>query len=364
MAEEDKHSSGRSVRSLRRSKAQEALGILVMACSLFLLVSLLSYDPLDPSFFSSGHAAGRSVNNYAGRLGAELAGDLFEVFGLSALLFPPFVFFLGFKGLSGRGLPSPFHVTALVLLLLSVSLLSTLFSEQRILVLSIFDRPGGFLGDELYRRLSPFVGRFGLYLVTVTFLLLTLVLSLLLFPFRIKQMVSMKKMQVIQPKVKEIQERYKRYKKTDPKRAEMNQEVMALYKAHNVNPLGGCLPLLLQMPLLFAFYQLLAVSIELRQAPFFGWVQDLSIKDPFYVLPIIMGVTMLISQKITPMSPGMDPVQAKMMMMMPVIFTVMFLNVSSGLNLYFLCSNIFQIAMQKVAERWMGDGRPARAAKA
>lgn len=198
----------------------------------------------------------------------------------------------------------------------------------------------------------------------VAIILLTFIITLLLFPFRIKQMVSMKKMQVIQPKVKEIQEKYKRYKKTDPKRAEMNKEVMALYKAHNVNPLGGCLPLLLQMPILFAFYQLLAASIELRQAPFLGWVQDLSVKDPFYVLPIIMGVTMLISQKMTPMSPGTDPVQAKMMMMMPVIFTVMFLNVSSGLNLYFLCSNIFQIAMQKVTERWMSDRKPARTAKA
>jgi YidC/Oxa1 family membrane protein insertase len=189
--------------------------------------------------------------------------------------------------------------------------------------------------------------------------LLTLLLTLLLFPFRLKQMLSMKRMAVVQPKIKEIQERYKRYKKTDPKRAEMNQEVMAVYKAHNVNPLGGCLPLVLQMPLLFAFYSLLASSIELRQAPFFGWIQDLAQKDPYYILPVIMGVTMLISQKMTPTAPGTDPTQAKMMMLMPVIFTVMFFNVSSGLNLYFLCSNIFQIGFQKVAERWVGDKRPA-----
>jgi YidC/Oxa1 family membrane protein insertase len=186
-------------------------------------------------------------------------------------------------------------------------------------------------------------------------IILTLLLTLLLFPFRLKQMVSMKKMQAIQPKVKEIQEKYKRYKKTDPKRAEMNQELMGLYREHNVNPLGGCIPLLLQMPLLFAFYQLLAASIELRQAPFLLWIQDLSVKDPYYVLPVVMGVTMLISQKMTPMAPGTDPTQAKMMLIMPVIFTVMFLNVSSGLNLYFLCSNIFQIGFQKIAERWVGD---------
>ncbi|MBI3988747.1 MAG: DNA translocase FtsK 4TM domain-containing protein, partial [candidate division NC10 bacterium] len=152
------------------------MGLLVMACSVFLLVSLLSYDPLDPSFFSSGPAVGRSIHNWAGRLGAELAGDLFEVLGLSALLFPPFIFVLGFKTLSVRGLPSPFHLTAFVLLLFSVSLLSTLLNEQGILGLSIFDRPGGFVGNELNRRLSPLVGRFGLYLVTVTSLLLALVL--------------------------------------------------------------------------------------------------------------------------------------------------------------------------------------------
>jgi YidC/Oxa1 family membrane protein insertase len=197
-----------------------------------------------------------------------------------------------------------------------------------------------------------YVHNYGLAII-----LLTLLLTLLLFPFRLKQMVSMKRMAVVQPKIKEIQERYKRYKKTDPKRAEMNQEIMAVYREHNVNPLGGCLPLVLQMPLLFAFYSLLAYSIELRHAPFAAWIQDLSAKDPYYILPIVMGVTMLISQKMTPMSPGMDPTQAKMMLIMPAVFTVMFLNVSAGLNLYFLCSNIFQIFFQKVAERWVGDSR-------
>jgi YidC/Oxa1 family membrane protein insertase len=197
----------------------------------------------------------------------------------------------------------------------------------------------------------------------VAIILLTFGLTLVLFPFRLKQMVSMKKMSVLQPKIKEIQERYKKYKKTDPKRAEMNQEVMALYKQHNVNPLGGCLPLVLQMPFLFAFYRLLAASIELRHAPFMGWLQDLSGKDPYYILPIVMGITMLISQKMTPMTPGTDPTQAKMMMIMPVVMTIFFLNVSSGLNLYFLCSNVFQIAFQKIAERWVGDQQSASKAK-
>ena len=208
------------------------------------------------------------------------------------------------------------------------------------------------------RWIHQFANNYGHAIVILTFLL-----SLLLFPFRLKQMISMKKMQVVQPKVKVIQDKYRKYKKTDPKRAEMNQEIMALYKEHNVNPLGGCLPLLLQFPLLIAFYQLLANSIELRQAPFMLWIHDLSIKDPYYVLPIIMGVTMFISQKMTPMTPGTDPTQAKIMMVMPVVFTFMFLNVSSGLNLYFLCSNIFQVAFQKIAERWMGDGKSGNASK-
>ena len=205
------------------------------------------------------------------------------------------------------------------------------------------------------RFINQFTNNYGFAII-----LLTAVLTLALFPFRLKQMASMKKMQVLQPRIKEIQEKYRKYKKTDPKRAEMNQEVMALYKQHNVNPLGGCLPLILQMPLLFAFYRLLANSIELRQAPFVGWIHDLSAMDPYYVLPIVMGITMVISQKMTPMTPGTDPTQAKMMMLMPVVFTFMFLWVSAGLNLYFLCSNVFQIAFQKIAERWMGDQRPGR----
>ena len=208
------------------------------------------------------------------------------------------------------------------------------------------------------RWIYQFVHNYGLAIIV-----LTLLLSLLLFPFRLKQIVSMKKMSVIQPKVKEVQEKYRRYKKTDPKRAEMNQEIMALYKEHNVNPLGGCLPLILQMPLLFAFYSLLAYSIELRQAPFVLWIIDLSAKDPYYVLPIVMGITAFISQKMTPMTPGTDPTQAKVMMLMPVIFTFMFLNLSSGLNLYFLCSNIFQVGFQKIAERWISDGKADNPAK-
>jgi YidC/Oxa1 family membrane protein insertase len=210
----------------------------------------------------------------------------------------------------------------------------------------------------LLRWIHQYVPNYGFAII-----ILTLLLSLLLFPFRLKQMLSMKKMQVVQPKVKAIQDKYRRYKKTDPKRAEMNQEIMALYKEHNVNPLGGCIPLILQFPLLFAFYALLQYSIELRQAPFIGWIHDLSTKDPYYILPIVMGITMFVSQKMTPMAPSTDPAQAKMMMVMPLVFTFLFFSYSSGLNLYFLCSNIFQIGFQKITERWMGDRKSGDGSK-
>jgi YidC/Oxa1 family membrane protein insertase len=208
------------------------------------------------------------------------------------------------------------------------------------------------------RWLHQYIPNYGLAIIILTF-----VLSLLLVPFRLKQVLSMRKMQAVQPKVKAIQEKYKKYKKTDPKRAQMNQEIMGIYKEHGVNPLGGCLPLVVQMPILFAFYRLLMNSIELRQAPFVGWIHDLSAPDPFLVLPIVMGITMFISQKMTPMTPGADPSQAKMMMLLPAFMTFFFLGLSSGLNLYFLCSNIFQVGFQKIAERWMGDGKSKKKSK-
>lgn len=208
------------------------------------------------------------------------------------------------------------------------------------------------------RWIHQYIPNYGLAIIILTF-----VLSLLLVPFRLKQVLSMRKMQAVQPKVKAIQEKYKKYKKTDPKRAQMNQEIMGIYKEHGVNPLGGCLPLVVQMPILFAFYRLLMNSIELRQAPFVGWIHDLSAPDPFLVLPIVMGITMFISQKMTPMTPGADPSQAKMMMMLPAFMTFFFLGLSSGLNLYFLCSNIFQVGFQKIAERWMGDGKSKKKPK-
>lgn len=197
------------------------------------------------------------------------------------------------------------------------------------------------------KYIHRFAGNWGVAIIALTFLI-----SLALFPIRYKQMVSMKKMQALQPKMRSIQDRYKKYKRTDPKRQEMNTEIMNLYKEHGVNPLGGCLPLVLQMPFLFAFYRMLDASLELRGAPFFLWIHDLAKMDPYYVTPILMGVSMLVQQKLTPQTTA-DPAQARMMMMMPIVFTAMFLTLSSGLVLYFLFSNLFAVGFQKLAEQWM-----------
>lgn len=181
-------------------------------------------------------------------------------------------------------------------------------------------------------------------------IILTFGINAVLFPVRYKQMTSMKKMSQLQPQMKAIQDRYKKMKRTDPRRSKMNEEVMALYKKHGVNPLGGCLPLVIQMPFLFAFFRMLRASIELRGAPFIGWIHDLSLHDPYYVTPILMGVSMVFQQKMTPAAG--DATQRKMMMVLPIVFTFFFLNFSSGLVLYFLFSNLFGMMFQFLTGRW------------
>ena len=192
-------------------------------------------------------------------------------------------------------------------------------------------------------------------------IVLTFGINLVLAPVRYKQTASMKKMSVLQPQIKAIQDRYKRMKRTDPRQAKKNEEVMALYKEHGVNPLGGCLPLVIQMPFLFAFYRMLYSSMELRGAPFIGWIQDLSRHDPYYVTPILMGISMVVQQKMTPAAG--DPTQRKMMMALPVVFTFFFLNFSSGLVLYFLFSNLFGMMFQFLTQRWQEATAEAPAKK-
>jgi YidC/Oxa1 family membrane protein insertase len=184
--------------------------------------------------------------------------------------------------------------------------------------------------------------------------ILTIAIKVLFFPLTQRSSVSMRRMQQkmkkIQPRVQAIKDRYRSASKRKDRtwRQKMNQETMDLYQKEGVNPLGGmtgCLPLLLQMPILFGLFSLLSVAIELRQAPFIFWLQDLSLKDPYYVTPIVMGLTMFLQQMLsTPV--GSDPVQRRMMMMMPIMFTFFFVKFPSGLVLYWLVSNLLGIGQQ------------------
>lgn len=200
-----------------------------------------------------------------------------------------------------------------------------------------------------------YVGNYGWAIIVLTFLI-----NLALFPVRYKQIVSMEKMSALQPKLRSIQDKYKRMKREDPRRQQMNSEVMALYKEHGVNPLGGCLPLLIQMPILFAFYNMLYTSIELRGAPFIWWIQDLSRHDPYFITPIVMGATMVAQQKMTPATG--DPTQRRMMMFLPIMFTFFFLWVSSGLAVYFLFSNVFAMMFQLALTKLRGRSASPAAA--
>jgi YidC/Oxa1 family membrane protein insertase len=177
-------------------------------------------------------------------------------------------------------------------------------------------------------------------------ILLTVVINFALLPLKMSSMKSSQKMQKLAPQVKVIQDRGKKYKMNDPRKQEINEEVMALYKKEGVNPLGGCLPLVIQIPFFYGFYRMIAQAIEMRHASWL-WVHDLSVCEAgwLHVLPIVMIVTMLLLQKMTPQPAG-DPAQAKMMMMMPLVFGIGFYSVSSGLVLYWLTGNLVQMAQQ------------------
>jgi YidC/Oxa1 family membrane protein insertase len=213
----------------------------------------------------------------------------------------------------------------------------------------------------LMHRFYEFTHNYG-----VAIILLTVITKVLFFPLTIKSMTSMKAMQALQPQINALRSKYK----SDPQR--LQRETMELYRTHKVNPLGGCLPMVVQIPIFYALYVALSVSVDIQNAPFicfgrlFGvdlWICDLAAHDPTYVLPILMGVSMFVQQKMTPVMG--DPRQAKMMLFMPVVFTFMFLNLPAGLVLYWTLSNVLQIAQQKYMEK-MGKkpGKvPARAPK-
>jgi YidC/Oxa1 family membrane protein insertase len=185
----------------------------------------------------------------------------------------------------------------------------------------------------------------GIYNWGWAIIIVTVIFNLLMLPTRYMMMKSSLKMMRIQPKVDAIKQRYKNLKATDPKKAEMNTEMMALYKDEGVNMYGSCLPMLFQMPLFFAYYRVLLNAVELRQAQWF-WLADLSAPDPKYILPILIIITMFVTQYITP-SPGMDPAQRKMMaFMMPLFMGFMLLHFASGLALYWGTGNIINLIIQ------------------
>jgi YidC/Oxa1 family membrane protein insertase len=195
----------------------------------------------------------------------------------------------------------------------------------------------------------------------IAIIILTIVTRLAFWPLAAKSYKSMSEMRKLQPLMQEIREKYKNDK------ARMNQEVMGLYRTYKINPMGGCLPMLIQLPVFFALYQMLYQAIELRHAPFFGWIQDLSAPDRLFdfgfsiplmqppygipVLTLIMGGTMFLQQKMSP-PPG-DPAQARMMMLLPIVFTFIFINFSSGLVLYWLVSNVLSIGQQYYTQKKM-----------
>jgi YidC/Oxa1 family membrane protein insertase len=189
--------------------------------------------------------------------------------------------------------------------------------------------------------------------------LVTVIISVALFPLRLSSLKSARKMQRLQPQIKAINDRYKNIKINDPRKAEQNQEVMALYKKEGVNPVGGCLPMIIQLPFLYAFYRVLYIAIELRHAPWL-WVTDLSAPEtlPIHLLPIVLIITQFLTQKMTPQA-GVDPNQQKMMMFMPLIFGFMFYSFPSGLVLYYLTSNLVGILQKVIINRSMPTPAPA-----
>jgi YidC/Oxa1 family membrane protein insertase len=169
-------------------------------------------------------------------------------------------------------------------------------------------------------------------------ILLTVLIKACFFPLSAASYKSMAKMRLVTPKMQKLKEMY------GDDRARLNQEMMELYKKEKINPLGGCLPIVVQIPVFISLYWVLLGAVEMRNAPWLGWITDLSVKDPYYVLPLIMGATMLIQTKLNPTPP--DPVQAKVMQIMPIVFTAMFLFFPSGLVLYWVVNNVLSIAQQ------------------
>lgn len=184
-------------------------------------------------------------------------------------------------------------------------------------------------------------------------IVLTILIKIVLYPLQHKSTVSMKKMQRVSPKIEAIKARYKKSRTDTEQRNKMNMEMMQLYQKEGINPMAGCLPLVLQLPILWGFYNLLSRAIELRGAPWALWIHDLSEKDPTYVLPILMTATMFLQTYLTPAAG--DPAQRKMMLIMPLVFGFMFKDFPSGLVLYWLVQNILTIIQMLIMNKWWKD---------
>ena len=208
---------------------------------------------------------------------------------------------------------------------------------------------------DALRWIYGYIGSWGWSIIA-----LTILINLAMFPLRHKSVVSMRRMQELQPQMKAIQDRYAKYKITDPERQKMNQEVMELYRAKGVNPASGCVPMLLTMPFLFAFYAMLGQAIEIRGESFW-WIPDLALRDPLFVTPVLMGVSMFWQQKITPTTA--DPTQQKIMMFMPIMIAVTMLFAPSGLVIYWLVSNVWSIGQQYVTNMVIGPPKPPAVVK-
>ena len=201
----------------------------------------------------------------------------------------------------------------------------------------------GWLGNKFAFLVKPMLKALGFFYDIIgnygwAIICLTIVIKMILFPLTHKSFKSMKGMQKIAPYIKVIQERHK------GDRQKINEEMIGLYKKYKVNPLGGCLPMLLQIPVFISLYHALFFSIELRGAPFMLWIQDLSAQDPYYVTPVLMGATMFLQQKLTPSTA--DPMQQKIFMFMPILFTFLFITFPAGLVLYWTVNNLLTIAQQ------------------
>ena len=216
----------------------------------------------------------------------------------------------------------------------------------------------GFIGRlllELLIWMNGFIHNYGWSIIA-----LTIIIKIVLYPLQHKSIVSMKRMQRVQPKVEAIRNRYKKSRSDAEQRQKMNTEMMKLYQQEGINPMGGCLPIALQLPILWGFYGLLSRAIELRGAPFMWWIHDLSAKDPYYITPILMTITMFIQQSVTPTT--VDPAQRRMFLIMPLVFGWIFKEFPSGLVLYWLVQNVLTIVQQLIMNKYWKD-HPAELSK-